>query len=130
MCIAVIHREEICGEFALRVDRLWVNRRAFVEQHTAVVLVVVETLDLGIHIAVLFTGARRVELLDVEIQIDDRLEEVQRPGDVRVDCLVGPIPGFADVGLGRGVKHDLLRVLRQRRHRLLDGMSDLTKPVS
>ncbi len=68
---------------------------------------------LSIYVAVLLGGASSVELSDVQIEIDDRLEEIESSHDVRVDRLVGTIPRLANVCLCSEVKHDRVRVFRQ-----------------
>jgi hypothetical protein len=50
-------------------------------------------------VAVLLRGARRVELLELEPPVDDRLEQVERADRVRHHRLVGPVPRLADVRL-------------------------------
>ena len=51
-------------------------------------------------VAVLLRRAGRVESLDLELVVEDRLEEVERADDVRHHRLVRPVPGLAHVGLG------------------------------
>jgi len=52
-----------------------------------------------VHVAVLLRGPGRVELLELETVVDDRLEQVERADRVRDHGLVWAMPGLADVGL-------------------------------
>ena len=50
-------------------------------------------------VAVLLGRARRVELLQLEPVVDDRLQQVERADDVGDRRLVRPVPRLADVRL-------------------------------
>ena len=63
---------------------------------------VVEVVMVGdrlVDVPVLLRGAGGVELLELELPVDDRLQEVERAEDIRRDGLVGPVPRLADVRL-------------------------------
>ena len=51
------------------------------------------------HVAVLLRRARRVELLELDAVVDDRLQQVERPDRVRHHGLVRAVPRLADVRL-------------------------------
>ena len=61
--------------------------------------------DVVADVAVLLGRAGRVELLELEPPVDDRLEEVERPDRVRHHRLVRAVPRLADVCLGAEVEH-------------------------
>ena len=111
--VVVVHRQEVGGHLRGRVDRLRVDRRALVEDQAAVVVEVVVVRDRLADVAVLLRGARGVELLELEAVVDDRLEQVERPDDVRHHRLVRPVPGLADVRLGAEMED--VRPVRRRR---------------
>ena len=56
------------------------------------------------HVAVLLRRAGRVELLELEPVVDDRLEQVERADRVRHHRLVRAVPRLADVRLGAEVE--------------------------
>ena len=86
---------------------------------------VVEVVVVGDRLAdvpVLLRGSRGVELLDLELEVDDRLQEVERSEDVRRDGLVRPVPRLADVRLGAEVED--VRPIRRRLLELADEAVD------
>ncbi len=76
------------------------------EDQPAVGIEVVVVGDALADVAVLLRGARGVELLELEPGVDHRLEEVQRPEDVRRDRLVRAVPRLADVRLRAEVEDE------------------------
>ena len=97
--VEVVHRQEVGRDLRRRVDRLRVDRRALVEDEAARVVEVVVVRDGLADVPVLLRRPGGVELLDLELPVDDRLQEIQRPEHVRGDGLVRPVPGLADVRL-------------------------------
>ena len=72
-------------------------------------------------VSVLLRGAGRVELLELEVVVDDRLEQVERPDGVRQDRLVRPVPRLADVRLRAEVEDvRLVRALLEVTHQIVD----------
>ena len=103
--VVVVHRQEIGRDLRRRVDRLGVDRRAFVEDELAVLPVVVMVRNRLAHVAVFLGRAGRVELLELEPGVDDRLQQVQRAERVRHHRLVRAVPRLAHVRLRAEVEH-------------------------
>ena len=61
--------------------------------------------DAFAHVAVLLGGAGGVELLELDVVVDDRLQQVERPHGVRHHRLVRAVPGLADVRLCTEMEH-------------------------
>ena len=120
--VVVVHRQEVGRDLRGRVDRLRVDRRALVQDQPARLVEVVVVGDALAHVAVLLRGAGRVELLQLQPPVDDRLEQVQRPDRVRHHRLVGPVPRLAHVRLGAEMED--VRLVRDRVPQLLDQIVD------
>lgn len=97
--VVEVHLDEVRRQLRGRVNTLRVDRGALAKEDAAVLLELVVTAQLLSDVSVLLVRPRRVELRDVQVELDDRLQEVQRPRDVRLDRIVGPVPGLTDVGL-------------------------------
>jgi hypothetical protein len=102
--VVVVHGQEVGRDLGRRVDRLRVDRGALVEDEAARVVEVVVVRDRLARIAVLLRRPGRVELLQLEAVLDDRLEQVERADRVRHHRLVRAVPGLADVGLSAEVE--------------------------
>jgi hypothetical protein len=103
--VVVVHGQEVGGYLRCGVDRLRVDRRALVQDQTTRLVEVVLVRDVLVHVPVLLGRSGRVELLELELPVDDRLQEVQRAENVGGDRLVGPVPRLAHVGLRAEVEH-------------------------
>ena len=63
-------------------------------------------------VPILFGGTCGVELLELDAEVDDRLQQVERADGVRHHRLVRAVPRFADVRLGAEVEY--VRLVRRR----------------
>src|SRR5918994_787128 len=120
--VVVVHRQEVGRDLGGGVDRLRVDRRALVQDQPARRVEVVVVRDRLAHVPVLLRGSGRVELLQLQPPVDDRLEQVQRPDRVRHHRLVGPVPRLTHVRL-RAQMEDV-RLVRRRVPQLLDQVVD------
>lgn len=75
-----------------------------------------------IDVAVFLGGAGHVELGDVQVQIDDSLEEIQRSIHVHVNRFVRAFPQFADVCLCSEMENYAVEVVSEPFESLLYGM--------
>ena len=74
-----------------------------------------------VDVPVLLRCAGRVELLQLEPLLNDRLEKVQRPDGVGHHGFVWPVPGLADVSLGPEVEDvRLIRSLAELAEQVID----------
>ena len=86
---------------------------------------VVEVVVIGdglAHVPVLLGRSGRVELLELEARVHDRLQQVQRPEHVRGDRLVRAMPRLADVSLRAEVEdvRPVVRRVPQLTHEVVD----------
>ena len=119
--VVVVHRQEVRCDLRRRVDRFRVDGRALVQDEAAFRVEVVMMRDGLVDVAVLLRRAGRVELLELEAVVDDRLEQVERAERVRHDGLVRPVPRLADVSLRAEVEDvRLVRRLAKLAHEVVD----------
>ncbi len=97
--VVVVHRQEVGRDLRGRIDRLRVDRRALVQDQPAELVEVVVVRDLVADVPVLLRRSRRVELLELDAEVDDRLQQVERADGVRHHRLVRAMPRLADMRL-------------------------------
>src|SRR4029450_7982673 len=88
------------------VDALRIDGGVLGEDQRAVLAVAVEVLHLRMDVPVLLRGAGHVELEEIDLEVDDRLEKVQGAEDGGGDGVVRAPPGLTDMRLRGEVEDD------------------------